>query len=75
MKSMTGTEEIECMLNSVLTEIGKAHGKTVEQVILRWNIEHGIATIPKSVHKNRMEENFAILDFTLTHEEMEKSPR
>lgn len=58
--------------NPLLQEIGKAHDKTPAQVILRWNVQRGVAVIPKSVHKNRMEENIAIWDFELSVEEMEK---
>jgi len=56
--------------NPVLCDIAKAHGKTAAQVILRWNIQRGVAVIPKSVHKNRIEENAAIWDFSLTDEDM-----
>lgn len=58
--------------NPVLEEIAKAHGKTVGQVILRWNIQRGVVVIPKSVHTARIEENFEIWDFELTDEEMQK---
>ena len=58
--------------NRVLTEIAQNHGKTVAQVILRWNTQRGIVVIPKSVHKERIEENINIFDFTLTDEEMKK---
>lgn len=54
----------------VLSAIGAKYGKTVAQVILRWNVQRGVAVIPKSVHKARMEENFAIWDFELTTEDM-----
>lgn len=56
----------------VLTEIGQAHGKTAAQVALRWNIQRGVVVIPKTVHKERMEQNIDIWDFALTREEMEK---
>lgn len=56
----------------VLTKIAKKHGKTPAQVILRWNIEHGVIVIPKSVHRERKEENLAIWDFTLDAEDMDK---
>lgn len=56
----------------VLTEIGKAHGKSAAQVALRWNIQRGVAVIPKSVHKERMEQNFDIWDFKLTDDEMHR---
>ena len=58
--------------NDVLTEIAKAHNKTVAQVILRWNVQRGVVVIPKSVHKERIEENIGIFDFVLTDEEMKK---
>lgn len=58
--------------NEILSEIAKNHGKTVAQVILRWNIQRGIVVIPKSVHKERIEENINIFDFELSKEEMEK---
>ena len=44
----------------VLEEIGKKYGKTPAQVILRWNVQQGVIVIPKSVHRERMEENLAI---------------
>ena len=56
----------------ILLEIAAAHGKTVGQVVLRWNVQRGVVVIPKSVHKERIEENFNIWDFTLTEEEMAK---
>lgn len=56
----------------VLLEIGKKHGKTPAQVILRWNVQQGVVVIPKSVHKERMEENLAIWDFKLDKEDMKK---
>ncbi|MDE6833145.1 MAG: aldo/keto reductase [Ruminococcus sp.] len=58
--------------NKLLTEIAKSHGKTVAQVVLRWNVQRGVIVIPKSVHKERIEENINIFDFTLTDEEMQK---
>ena len=56
--------------NPVLKVIAAEHGKTVGQVILRWNIERGVSIIPKSVHRSRMEENFDIWDFSLTPDDM-----
>lgn len=55
--------------NPVLTEIGKVHGKSVAQVALRWLTQRGVVCIPKSVHKERMEQNLAIFDFRLTENE------
>ena len=54
----------------VLVEIGKQYGKTSAQVILRWELQRGIVVIPKSVHKERMEQNFDVFDFTLSDEDM-----
>lgn len=56
--------------NPVLSRIAKTHGKTVGQVILRWNIQRRVVVIPKSVHKERVVENFNIRDFNLTADEM-----
>lgn len=56
--------------NPVLTEIGKKYGKTAPQVSLRWNTQRGVVIIPKSTHKERMEENLNIWDFTLSDEDM-----
>ncbi|UPO90144.1 aldo/keto reductase [Niallia sp. Man26] len=58
--------------NGVLTEIGEQYGKTVAQVILRWHLQRGVVTIPKSVHQERIVENFNIWDFTLSDEDMSK---
>ncbi len=54
----------------VLTEIGKKYNKSAAQVALRWNIQRGVVVIPKSVHKERMEQNIAIWDFELTNADM-----
>lgn len=53
-----------------LVEIGKKYGKSGAQVILRWDLQRGIITIPKSVHRERIIENADIFDFELTQEEM-----
>jgi diketogulonate reductase-like aldo/keto reductase len=54
----------------VLTEIGAKYGKSAAQVALRWNVQRGVIVIPKSTHRNRMEQNFDIWNFSLTDEEM-----
>ena len=51
--------------NEVLAGIGRKHGKSIAQVVLRWLNQRGIVAIPKSVRKERMTENFAIFDFEL----------
>lgn len=58
--------------DSVLSEIGAGYGKTVAQVILRWHLQRGIVVIPKSVHYDRMVENFNVFDFTLSEADMDR---
>ena len=54
----------------VLTKIGEKYGKSAAQVALRWNVQRGVTVIPKSVHKERMEQNINIWDFQLSDEDM-----
>ena len=54
----------------VLTAIGQKYGKSPAQVALRWNVQRGVTVIPKSVHKDRIEQNLAIWDFQLSGEDM-----
>ncbi len=56
--------------NPVLEEIGKKCGKTVAQVALRWLIQRDVIIIPKSVHIERMQQNFDIFDFELSSDDM-----
>lgn len=56
----------------VLGEIGEKYGKTAAQIALKWNAQRGVSIIPKSVHKNRMEQNIDIWDFKLSDEDMKK---
>lgn len=58
--------------NEMLQGIAAAHGKSIAQVMLRWNIQRGVTVIPKSTRQERIEENFALWDFMLTNEEMEQ---
>ena len=58
--------------NPVLREIGGKYGKSVAQTALRFLLQSGVVVIPKSVHKDRMEENFDVFDFTLTEDEMKR---
>ena len=57
--------------NSVLKAIAEKHGRTVGQIVLRWLNQRNVVVIPKTVHKERMAENLAIFDFTLTGGEMQ----
>jgi 2,5-diketo-D-gluconate reductase A len=58
--------------NPVLQEIGQAHGKTLAQTALHYLLQRGVVIIPKSTHKERMQENFNIFDFELSTDEMKR---
>jgi len=57
--------------NELLASIGEKYNKSIAQVIIRWLTQRGVVAIPKSVRKERMEENFSIFDFELSDEDME----
>ncbi|AXQ78492.1 aldo/keto reductase [Streptococcus chenjunshii] len=56
----------------VLTAVGEKYGKTAAQVALRWNLDRGVIVLPKSVHKDRIEANIDVFDFTLSEEDHAK---
>lgn len=58
------------LTNDTIVAIGKAHGKTPAQVMLRWHIQEGRQVIPKSVRPARIAENFDVFDFELSAEEI-----
>ena len=58
--------------NEILKEIGTKYGKSTAQVALRFLTQEGVVVIPKSTHKNRMEENFNLFDFELTEDDLNK---
>ena len=58
------------LTNPLLVKIGQSHGKSAAQVILRWQLQSGVAFIPKSVHEQRIKDNIDIYDFTLSTKEM-----
>ncbi|KKI89125.1 glyoxal reductase [Bacillus sp. SA1-12] len=58
--------------NEILKEIAEKHNKSIAQVILRWDLQHGVVTIPKSIREQRIIENASIFDFVLSDAEMER---
>lgn len=62
----------ELLNQPVLQEIAGKHGKSVAQVILRWDLQNGVITIPKSIKEHRIIENASLFDFELTSTEMEQ---
>lgn len=58
--------------NRVLREIAATHGKSVAQVILRWNLQRGVCVIPGSSNPKHIRENISIFDFELSGEEVEQ---
>lgn len=64
--------KIALLKNPQILAIAKNHNKTPAQILLRWAVQRGTVCIPKSVHENRIKENFDIFDFELTDEEMKE---
>ena len=60
------------LTSPVLVEVAEAHSVTPAQVVLRWHLEHGFVVIPKTVHRERMEENFDLYGFELSDDELAK---
>ena len=56
--------------SKVLSDIGSKYGKSAAQVALRWLTQRGIVAIPKSTHRERMEQNLNVFDFTLSNDDM-----
>ncbi|MEF8795134.1 MAG: aldo/keto reductase [Salinivenus sp.] len=63
-------ESMDPLEDPVIVEIAEQYEKTPAQVMLRWHLEHGHSAIPKSVHEDRIAENFDVFDFSLTDEEV-----
>ena len=62
----------ELLAHPIITELAERYHKTPAQIVLRWHIELGLVTIPKSSHIARIQENCDIFDFTLQPEEVER---
>lgn len=58
--------------DAVLSRLAGKYGKSPAQIVLRWDLQHGVVTIPKSVHENRIKENAGIFDFELSQDDMNK---
>ena len=54
----------------ILTQLAEKHGKTPGQLVLRWHVQHGLVTIPKTANPDRMRENLDIFDFTLDPQDL-----
>ena len=54
-----------------LSDIAEAHGKSIQQVVLRWHLQEGVVVFPKTVRKERMIENLSVFDFELSDEQMQ----
>lgn len=68
--SPLGGDGAALLRQQVIVEIAQKHGKTPAQVVLAWDIRQGVITIPKSVHKERIESNIQVFDFSLDEEDM-----
>jgi len=58
--------------NSVLQEIANSYNKSIAQIIIRWDLQNGVITIPKSTKEHRIVENASVFDFELSKEDMER---
>lgn len=70
--SPLGSSKVDLLDEAVLREIGDKYGKSPAQVVLRWNIERGIVSIPKSSKADRQAVNIDVFDFELTADEVDK---
>ncbi|MEH7399962.1 aldo/keto reductase [Gottfriedia acidiceleris] len=71
MEAWSPLKQGQLLAEPVLTKIAQKYNKSVAQVILRWDLQHDVVTIPKSIKENRIIENVNIFDFELTQEDME----
>ena len=62
--------EREVLNEPLLETLAKKYGKTPAQIVLRWHVQRGISVVPKSVHSERIEENYDIWGFNLSSEDM-----
>lgn len=72
MESWSPLMNAEILTDETINAIAEEIGKSPAQVVIRWNIEHGVVTIPKSITPHRIEENINIFDFSLSTNQMER---
>ena len=72
MESWSPFMNAQILDDETLNQIGKEVNKSAAQVVIRWNMQHGVIVIPKSVTPQRIEENINVFDFKLTNEQMER---
>jgi aldehyde reductase len=65
-------KESNVLEDHVIKELATKHKKTPAQIIIRWNMDSGVIVIPKSVHEERIKENFGVFDFSLSEDEIKK---
>ncbi|MCJ1661858.1 aldo/keto reductase [Staphylococcus sp. NRL 16/872] len=70
MESWSPLMNAQILDDETLVEIGKEIGKSPAQIIIRWNIQHGVVVIPKSITPSRIEENIEVFDFELSEDQM-----
>ena len=56
--------------DEAVVALAKKHGKSSAQILIRWNLEHGVIAIPKSTHEERLKENLDVFDFSLSEEDV-----
>lgn len=72
MESWSPFMNAQILNDETLNEIGKEVNKTAAQVIIKWNMQHNVVVIPKSVTSSRIEENIDVFDFELSAEQMKR---
>lgn len=62
----------EVFKNGILKELAEKYNKTIAQLVIRWNLQKGVVTIPKSVHRDRIFENVNVFDFEISYEDVHR---
>jgi diketogulonate reductase-like aldo/keto reductase len=72
MEAWSPLKQGELLSEPTITEIAEKHGKSPAQVILRWDLQNGVVTIPKSIKEQRIIENADVFNFELSAEDMDR---